>query len=52
MRQQTIHAIEQYIKRQAARYTSSNDKDECIDILIHVNELTPLVEHLGLAKDY
>lgn len=52
MRQQTIYAVEQYIKRQAKIYADSCDVHECIHIVLCANELTPLIEALGLAKEY
>lgn len=52
MRQQTIYAINQYIQEQYQRYIITQDVDEAVRILNHVTNLIPLVETVGLAKDY
>jgi hypothetical protein len=52
MRQQTAHAIEQYIEKAAIRYAVTNDKAQALDIVMRANSLIELSETVGLAKDF
>jgi hypothetical protein len=51
MRQQTVYAIDAYIKRQSMAYVYAN-KEQATRMLECAANLIPLVEHLGLAKDF
>ena len=52
MRQQTIHAIEQYRIKSVEAYKAATTKREAWDILSRSINMIKLIENLGLAKDY